>query len=430
MPEVLPTGRGAFSLRSLAGDAGLAIGGALFANAFNYVFHFVLSRRLGPDQYGSLATLLAAIAIVGVVGSSIAIVGMQESAKLWATGGEQRVGAFVRHVGVAALGVGAVFGCLLFAASFAFGPYLHIVSTPLWAIFAATLTVGVYNAFLRGVSQGVRRFGLFATSFVAETIVKLLVAVVLVAIGWQVLGAMGGILAGGLVGMLIIGLPLSRGAGDADPDHGHLHLGGRAVSVLSVQAALTGLFFMDLIFAKHHLSGPEAGLYGAAGTMARTIPFGIGLISLVASPRAAAAYHISRATLKHLLALTFGTGAACAIIAVILVGFFAGWLLALAFGQQYVSAAQLLRLYAVDGALLALNGLAASYLLAVGNYAIAPYLIAACIVEAAVMALFGTTAPRLLYIAIVVNAALLPLIAWFIVGTLRAAPQAPAEAKA
>ena len=39
--------RGAFDLRSLAGDAGLVLGGALVANLLNYVFHFIISRRLG-----------------------------------------------------------------------------------------------------------------------------------------------------------------------------------------------------------------------------------------------------------------------------------------------------------------------------------------------------------------------------------------------
>jgi O-antigen/teichoic acid export membrane protein len=397
---------------------------------FNYVFHFVLSRRLGPDGYGTLATLLAAISMVGVVGNSVSMVAMQESAKLWAVGVEQRVGAFVRHTGLAALGVGAAIGVVLFAGSFLFGRYLHIVSWLVWAVFAASVATGVYVAFLRGASQGARRFGLFASSFVTETVVKLIVAIALVAIGWQVLGAMGGVLVGALSGTLIIAVPLSRGDGDPHPDHGHLHLGGRAAAVFSVQAAGTALLFLDLFFAKHYLSGTEAGLYGAAGTMARTIPFGIGLISLVANPRAAAAYHISRATLKHLLAVVFGVGGACALLAVAATVLFPRFLLWLAFGQQYLGAAPLLQLYGVDGALVALNGLATGYLMAVGNYSVAPYLLVACVIEAVAMALFGTTAPRLLYIAIAVNAALLPVSAWFIAKTLGGAPQAQATAKA
>ncbi|HXM19301.1 MAG TPA: hypothetical protein VN934_10910 [Candidatus Tumulicola sp.] len=427
MPQV---GRGAFTLRSLASDAGLAIGGALVANVFNYVYHFVLSRRLGPDDYGTLATLLAAISMVGVIGNSVSMVAMQESAKLWAVGVERRVGAFVRHTGLAALGVGAAMGAVLFAGSFLFGRYLHIVSWLVWGVFAASVAIGVYVAFLRGASQGARRFGLFGASFVAETVVKLTVAVALVAIGWQVVGAMGGVLVGALAGMLIIAVPLSRGDGDPHPDHGHLHLGGRAAAVFSVQAALTALVFLDLFFAKHYLSGTEAGLYGAAGTMARTIPFGVGLISLVANPRAAAAYHISRATLKHLLAVAFGAGVALAVLAVAVTALFPRFLLGLAFGKQYLAAAPLLQLYGIDGALLALDGLAAGYLLAVGNYSVAPYLLVACIIEAVAMALFGTTAPRLLYIAIAVNAALLPAIAWYTAKTLAGAPQAQATAKA
>src|ERR1700731_1237337 len=76
--------RGRFHWPGFAADALLVSGGALAANVLNYVYHFVLSRKLGPDGYGSLATLLAITTIVGVVGSSIGTLAMQETARLWA----------------------------------------------------------------------------------------------------------------------------------------------------------------------------------------------------------------------------------------------------------------------------------------------------------------------------------------------------------
>ena len=45
-----------FSLQRIGGDAAIIVGGSLLANAFNYLFHFLISRRLGPDAYGTLAT--------------------------------------------------------------------------------------------------------------------------------------------------------------------------------------------------------------------------------------------------------------------------------------------------------------------------------------------------------------------------------------
>src|SRR5450755_181176 len=105
-PLVRPA-RGAFDLRSLAGDAGLVIGGALVANLLNYVFHFVISRRLGPDDYGTLTALLAIAAMTGVIGAALSSVGLQETAKLWVRHRDDHIGEFVRHAAPAVVGIAA-----------------------------------------------------------------------------------------------------------------------------------------------------------------------------------------------------------------------------------------------------------------------------------------------------------------------------------
>jgi len=264
--------RSGFTLRMIGRDAAVIIGGSFIANVFNYLFHFMISRRLGPDDYGTLATLAAAAMIVGVVGSAVAIVAMQDTAKLWALGDEASVAPFVRKVAPAAAGIGLIVGVLAFAASLIAGPYLHIVNPALWIAFAAYLTLSVLSGFFRGAAQGAHRFRLYALSAISETVCKLAVALALVAAGWAVLGAIGGFVAGALVGLAVVALPLALPRGDPRGlgEHDHLELGGRALSVLWLSASILLLLFMDQLFAKHHLSGAEAGFYGAAGTIART----------------------------------------------------------------------------------------------------------------------------------------------------------------
>jgi hypothetical protein len=70
-PNLTAAPRGRFHWPTFAAEAGWVAGGALAANALNYLFHFTLSRRLGPEGYGSLATLLAIAIMGGVAGSSI-----------------------------------------------------------------------------------------------------------------------------------------------------------------------------------------------------------------------------------------------------------------------------------------------------------------------------------------------------------------------
>ena len=440
----------AFSLRRIFSDAAIIVGGSMIANAFNYLYHFLLSRRLGPDDYGTLATLLAGAMILSVFGAAVSVVAMQETAKLWAHERSEHVASFTRRMLPAALAVAVIVGALAFAGSSVVGPYLHIVSPSLWLAFAAMLCAGIISGFFRGAAQGAHRFGLFAASNITETAIKLSSAVALVAAGMAVFGAISGAVIGAIAGLVVVAIPLAGGLVDvvngrmtstaASPqahsdeaaatsslfvaEAGHLELGGRSLRVLALNACVLLLLFVDQLFAKHHLAGVEAGLYGAAGTIARTIPFGLTMISLVVNPKAAAAFHISRATLRHLLAIAFGAGALAACAGLTIAVLAPVQLLALTYGPKFVAAAGLLRLYAVAGSLLGIAALGTGYLQSVGSYRITWVLAAAVLIEATFMAAWGTSGTRLLTIAIAVNAALLPGVGAAIVGTLREAPQA------
>jgi O-antigen/teichoic acid export membrane protein len=183
--------------------------------------------------------------------------------------------------------------------------------------------------------------------------------------------------------------------------------------------------FVDTLFAKHHLSGVDAGYYGAAGTLARIIPYGVGLISLVLMPKAAAALHSSRDSLVRLLRVAIGAGLILTGVLVALFVVAPGFVITISYGAKFAASVPLLRLYGIDGGILALLGLGLSYLIAVRNYVITRFLVVAVVVEAVAMATFGTTPVRLLSIAIAINAALIPAVTVCVLRTIRIAPQAP-----
>src|SRR5215469_9009287 len=415
-----------FSVARISSDAAIIVGGSLIANAFNYLYHFLISRRLGPDDYGTLATLAAGAMIVGVFGNTIGLVAMQDTARLWATGQDRHVAPFVRAVMPAALGAALLIAAFALGAGLIAGPYLHIERTALWLAFAAYIGFAIFTAFFRGAAQGAHHFALFAGSAIAEMACKLIAALALVAAGFAVLGAIGGFVVGAMVGLVVVAPPMTLPRGDAQgtSKHDHLELGGRALSVLWISICVLLLLFMDQLFAKHHLSGAQAGFYGAAGTIARTLPFGVGLIALVMAPKAAAAQHVSRDSLRRLLALTFGAGALIALAGFAIAALLPAQLLSITYGPAFAQAQLLLRAYAGAQALLAVDALGIAYLQAVGSYRITIALVGAVVVEAVLMAIFGVTGQRLILIAGLVNLALLPVVATYVIATLREAPQA------
>lgn len=416
--------RGRFHWPSFAADALLVSGGALAGNLLNYVFHFALSRKLGPDAYGSLATLLAITMIVGVIGSSVGTVAMQETARLWALHRDETIVAFARRMLRSAAGIGALAGAVALVLSVPLSQYLHIGDRLAWIALSFTLFAGIIAAYARGAIQGAHRFGFYAASLISESTIKLAVGYWLVSSGAAVGGAMAGVAVGIVGGAAVALASLMSGRAAGGAEYRVAQFGGSASRLAVIYAASMALLFVDTVFAKHALSGDDAGYYSAAGLVARIIPFGIGLIVPLVTPKAVAARHANRAALLRLLTVTFGiallgTAAALAVMEV--------WpqtLVSLTFGAKFAHAAPLLRLYAVDTSLMALALMGSSYLAAMGEYGIGAWLVGALVVEAGAMAVWGTTPFRLLAIAIAGNALVLPAIAALVARSLRETPQA------
>jgi len=427
-----PRPRGGFHWPTFAADAVLVSGGALFANVLNYVYHFKLSRALGPDAYGSLATLLAIAMVVGVIGSSVGTLAMQETARLWATHRDGAIPAFGRLMFRATALTGVIVGIAVALLSVPLSAYLHITDPIAWCSLVLLLVAGIIASGLRGTIQGAHRFAGYAASLAAEGILKLGLGVALVVAGLGVGGAMASAAIGSVGGITIAGATLLRSRAGGDEGYLAPRMRSNAWRLLVIFAASTALLYVDTLFAKHALSGVEAGVYTAAGLVARIIPFGMGLIVPLFMPKAAAARHVDRAALGHLLWVMFSVGVGGIAIVLAIMEIWPIALVGVTFGSAYSGAAAILRLYALDGALLALGTLGSSYLISVGEYGVARWLVGSLVLQGIAMAAYGATPLALLTIAVAGNALVLPAIAALVARSLRGAPQAaaprPAEA--
>ncbi|MDQ6780934.1 MAG: hypothetical protein M3Z37_07270, partial [Candidatus Eremiobacteraeota bacterium] len=164
--------RGVFNARRFSGSAVLVLGSAFIANAFSYIFHFVLSRKLGPDAYGTLAALMAIGGVFGVLGSSVGTVAMQETARMWSAHLESRIPHFMRQTGFYVFGLALAIAVALMLASLLLGRYLHVIDAWLWLELAAWVALSLLAGYSRGAAQGAHRFWLFAYSLLSEGVLR------------------------------------------------------------------------------------------------------------------------------------------------------------------------------------------------------------------------------------------------------------------
>ena len=346
--------------------AGLAAA-TLANNAIQLVFTILFTRILGANGYGSLAALVSAFLILLVAGQSVQVAAAREVA-LDRLGHPALVRATMRswteRIMVAFVALALASGLLRVPISRLIG-----VEQYPWAA-AAILPTGALWMLLslqRGALQGMRVYKPVGSSIVAEAVLRLICALVLVAIGLGVPGAfLGTPLA---FAILIVWLerslhtelgPLDRGSGEPRLLRRVLGDGWVAIIALLLLAALQNI---DVIMARHQLAPHIAGAYAAAAVAAKAVVFvaiGIGLQLLPEATRRSAVGLDPRPVLARALCVL----ALVALPALLIFTLFPRQLLRIAFGPGFVTAAGALPLLGLAMTLLAVAYLTVQYMVA------------------------------------------------------------------
>jgi O-antigen/teichoic acid export membrane protein len=369
-PVARREGRRAAFTNSESGKAAGLAAATLANNAIQLVFTVVFTRLLGATDYGTLAALVSAFLILLVVGQAVQMAAAREAA-LDSLGHPEllraTLHAWTRKLLVAFFVVAAASAVLRDPLAALIG-----VDDVPWAA-AAIPPTGVLWMLLclqRGALQGLREYRPVGVSIVAEGFLRLVFSLVLVGVGLGVTGA----LLGTPLSFVAIGLwlerELHRRVGPVGTDHGVLRtlrslVGNGWVAILGL-FLLASLQNIDVILAKHQLTGDEAGSYAAAAVAAKAVVWvaiGIGLHLLPEATRRAAAGLDPRRVLLRALAMASLVAAPALLIFAVAPEL----LLRLAFGPDLTLAADALLLLGIAMTLLAFTYLTVQYMVALGE---------------------------------------------------------------
>jgi glycosyltransferase involved in cell wall biosynthesis/O-antigen/teichoic acid export membrane protein len=356
--------------RSESGKAAGLAAATLVNNAIQLVFTVVFTRLLGATDYGSLAALVSAFLILLVAGQSMQVAAAREAA-LDRLGDPEALratlAAWTRKLLVALVAVAAASVILR-------DPIARLIGVPEhpWAAAAipATGVLWMLLSLQRGALQGLRAYAPVGVSIVGEAVGRLVFGLILVLAGLGVTGALFGTplaFAAVAVGLELV---LRRRVGPvrAQPQP------GRTLRSLVGDGwvAIVGLFLLatlqnvDVIVAKHQLTGDAAGSYAAAAVAAKAVVWvaiGLGLHLLPEATRRAAAGLDPRPVLLRAL----GVLAVVAVPALVIFALFSEPLLRIAFGPRFTLGAGALPLLGLAMALLAVAYLTVQYMLALGE---------------------------------------------------------------
>jgi glycosyltransferase involved in cell wall biosynthesis/O-antigen/teichoic acid export membrane protein len=361
-------------------------------NGSNYIFHIVVSRLLGPSEYGALASLLAVTLILSVPFSVLQTALAEKAA---ARRDESDVG--LAPAGVAAGLLVLVIGTPLFSV------FLHVsfVSALLLAPFvAASVPVSVTY----GILQGRQRFKALGAVMLANVCFRLIFGVALVWIGLGVPGALiGTVIATALtipLGCRAVGV--NRAAWRDAPRDFSLVRGGLRNALYGLTSFWV-LAEIDIALARHYLDPHAAGYYSSAGLVARALLFLPAAVGVVVFPRFVASRADATAQL-HWLRTSVATVVGLGVVGTALLLLLRDPLIVTAFGHRYLPGAALLPLLAPAMAALAVVSVLAYFHIAAGSRA---YLLslAAIVVEVVAVAFVHASAREIAVVVLVVSLA-------------------------
>jgi O-antigen/teichoic acid export membrane protein len=362
--------------------------GGLVSGVGSFAYHALAGRGLGPPAYGEVASLVALYTVGTTVSLVLVLVLAQHSGRLAAAGSAGAIKQVVLDTS-RAMAAPAIACCVVAIATAAWAAgFLKLASPMSLAWVGAAVAIGWYVGIARGVLQGTQRFLSLSTNLGLELGIRTVFLAGALVLGLSVTGAAIAILAGvlfacglGLVAMRdLLSLPPERVPRRRAPS------GFAATATVGILAIIL-LSNLDVLLAKHYLDPRAAGVYGALNKIGTVVYFLTVSVSQVLFARVVEAVerrrHPGRLLLVSMaLVALLGAGALGTF------GLFSGLVVRVLFGLAFAGAAPYVLTVGVAGLALSFGNLLVQFLLAMQDHAFVPILLAGCVLEALLIAVF------------------------------------------
>ena len=376
----------------------------LLGSAALYIFHFFATRRLGPDSYGILASMMAAIAFIAYFAQLGTTIVARFAAEFQACEDAGKLRRLLNLVLQSCLLVVAAGGIVAVVLRRPLAGFLHADVSGLVELTVMLTVSTVVLALLRGLLQGIQRFKALSISQFIEYAGRAALGIGGIVLGFGIRGALIGQVVGSLVALAYtffdVNANLSATATRLRIDLRRLFITTRGIA--SAFLALAILINFDIILAKHYLNAHEAGLYAAATLAGRTMATVMYFVPTLLLPKATARA-ASGSDGHELLLSAFGVAAAFSLAALAAFYFFSNFIVLIIAGNAYSAAAPLVFLYGCAATVFGFVSIAVSYKTGHNQFNFAGPLLAIVACEVLAIAFFHTSAAQIIYVLIAAN---------------------------
>jgi O-antigen/teichoic acid export membrane protein len=229
--------------------------------------------------------------------------------------------------------------------------------------------ISIFVSMSRGTLRGLQNFLHLSLNLVIDAILRLVIGILLVYLGFKTSGAIGSSSISGLLAILISFIPLSfifKNRNKAQ-NINFLEVYKYTMPVLIASICFYILISFDLVLVKHFFNELVAGQYSAAATMGKIVIFIPGAVGLVMFPKVAE-YHKKNLDSIHILKRSlFITLILCGGVTICYF-LFPNFLIRVMFGKIYENSAYLIKFFGVAMTFFALNNILIMYNLSIEKF--------------------------------------------------------------
>jgi O-antigen/teichoic acid export membrane protein len=386
-------------VRSFLRGSGVLAIAIVVMNVSTYGFQIIAARRLGPEQYGAIASLMALLLVLGVVQ-----LGLQATAARRVASAPDHVAAIERTITTVTLRASLAVGGLMLALAPLVWKVLQLDSllpAVLVAIGVVPMTIAGGQA---GILQGERRWLPLSILYLALGIPRVVIGTACILVRPTESSAMLGVTVSLFVPAVVGWWALRRHPRPRDPggdpagleEHAFGHVATEALNSSVALLAFFVLSNLDIVVARNTLSHHQAGLYAGGLILTKAVLFLPQFVVVVAFPAMSTAGERRRSLVRSLIAVA-GVGVISTLGAWLLSG------LAMIFigGAEYQAVQGRLWLFAVVGTMLAMLQMLVYGVLARQHRGAAYLVWAAVLVLAGVGLTMGTLTHLVLTVVVV-----------------------------
>ena len=241
----------------------------------SYLFYFIMARMLSIEDYGLLYSLIALTYLFTIPHETIRTVIAKYTTYFWI----RKQNGKIKGLAFKSIKIISIASFFVFVIFLIFLPlWTEIWHTSIWSlvIVGLSLLVTFLLPVIWGLLQGMNRFGHLGLNNSIEMIIKLVVAIVLVSIGFGVNGALIAIPLSIAIAFFVGFIPLKditkvkKEPFDKKSEKQIIHY---SVSAFIIFVFFVTLYSIDIILARYFFSALDTGLYSAISVISKIVIF-------------------------------------------------------------------------------------------------------------------------------------------------------------